>query len=177
MRGSSSATSLGSGPTAAPASMRAASLEAVGAAAPASLGAVSPEAAGAIAPASLGAVSPTPEGPVSPPPKGAVSPTARGAGGAGRQARQTTPVTARIIPRPISSHHTHPPHAPLPRTGPGARWSAPVARTRSHVAASPGSTSTIGGPGSSAANAQGDGALSKGRQPSAENGSWTPLMA
>jgi hypothetical protein len=99
------------------------------------------------------------------------------AGAAGCQARHATPTTAMVIPRPISAHHSQTPAAPAAPAAPSARWSAPVVRMRCHVAASPGSTSTTGGPGSSAAKAQGAGASAKGRQPSAENGSWTPLMA
>jgi hypothetical protein len=107
----------------------------------------------------------------------ASGPAAAGVDAAGRQARHTTPPTASVIPRPISSHHTHPANGPPDPACPEARCSVPVARTRAQLAASPGSTSTTGGPGSSAANAHGDGASVNLRHPSTENGSWTPLMA
>jgi hypothetical protein len=139
-----------------------------------SAAAVDPAAASPASAAGLGSGAASPASAVAVLGSGAA---AMGVAAAGRQARHTTPPTASAIPRPISSHHTHPASGPLDPAGIVARWSMPVARMRSQVAASPGSTSTTGGPGSSAANAHGDGASVNRRHPSTENGSCTPLIA
>jgi hypothetical protein len=96
---------------------------------------------------------------------------------AGRRVRHTTPRIAMPIPRPINAHHTQAPPRPRAPITAAARGSSPLERMACHTAASPGRTSTTGGPGSSAAKAHGDGVSVNRRQPSAEKGSYTPLMA